>query len=468
MTVQAASQAPERMDRFYSIVRLVSRFWIWFFFKNVSVVRAERIPAGGPVLLCINHPNNLIDSLLVSGVLSRKIHFLATAALFRNPLVARFLAACGAIPVYRKQDDPTRMDKNVDAFAACFRALEAGRVVGIYPEGTTHAESRVQRIKTGASRIVLEYQAGGRGAALTLIPVGLAFDARKSFRSRVRVSFGEPIPVAPYAAVHRQVPLRAVDALTAAIQEGMQAEVLHVARPERQDLIRALEQVYRGDLIRELEEERGLGDRQIDPLRLSRTIADAVAHFEERDPERVARLWEGLQHYRGLLATYHVRDQAVRSLAERTPGRARIRRSWDAAVGLPIFAYGLVVNGLPYLLPRLIARRTARKETDYATTRLLASIVAFPLLWALETWIVWRLGGVRWAAGFALSLPLSGLLAYRYLGGVGRLRSRLRLGWVSLTHRQLAGRLLAERQALVAELERAKDDYLRATRGSSF
>jgi 1-acyl-sn-glycerol-3-phosphate acyltransferase len=456
------------MDRFYSIVRLVSRFWIWFFFKDVSVVRAERIPAGGPVLLCINHPNNLIDSLLVSGVLPRKIHFLATAALFRNPLVARFLAACGAIPVYRKQDDPTRMDKNVDAFAACFRALEAGRVVGIYPEGTTHAESRVQRIKTGASRIVLEYQAGGRGAALTLIPVGLAFDARKSFRSRVRVSFGEPIPVAPYAAVHRQDPLRAVDALTAAIQEGMQAEVLHVARPERQDLIRALEQVYRGDLIRELEEERGLGDRQIDPLRLSRTIADAVAHFEERDPERVARLWEGLQHYRGLLATYHVRDQAVRSLAERTPGRARIRRSWDAAVGLPIFAYGLVVNGLPYLLPRFIARRTARKETDYATTRLLASIVAFPLLWALETWIVWRLGGVRWAAGFALSLPLSGLLAYRYLGGVGRLRSRLRLVWVSLTHRQLAGRLLAERQALVAELERAKDDYLRATRGSSF
>ena len=356
----------------------------------------------------------------------------------------------------------------VQSVARAIEVLRAGDAFGIYPEGTTHAESLVQRIKTGASRIVLEYQAGGRGAALTLIPVGLAFDARKSFRSRVRVSFGEPIPVAPYAAVHRQDPLRAVDALTAAIQEGMQAEVLHVARPERQDLIRALEQVYRGDLIRELEEERGLGDRQIDPLRLSRTIADAVAHFEERDPERVARLWEGLQHYRGLLATYHVRDQAVRSLAERTPGRARIRRSWDAAVGLPIFAYGLVVNGLPYLLPRLIARRTARKETDYATTRLLASIVAFPLLWALETWIVWRLGGVRWAAGFALSLPLSGLLAYRYLGGVGRLRSRLRLGWVSLTHRQLAGRLLAERQALVAELERAKDDYLRATRGSSF
>jgi glycerol-3-phosphate O-acyltransferase/dihydroxyacetone phosphate acyltransferase len=155
-------------------------------------------------------------------------------------------------------------------------------------------------------------------------------------------------------------------------------------------------------------------------------------------------------------------------LAERMPGRTRVRRSWDAAIGLPFFAYGLLVNGLPYFLPRLIARRTARKETDYATTRLLASVVAFPLFWALETWVVWRLGGLGWAAAFALSLPASGLLAYRYLGGVGRLRSRLRLGWVSLGHRRLAGRLLAERQALVAELERAKDDYLRATRGSSF
>jgi len=463
-----AAQPLERMDRFYSCVRMVSRFWLWFFFKDVSVIHADRVPAGGPVLLCINHPNNLIDSLLVSGVLPREVHYLATAALFRNPLVARFLVTCGAIPVYRKQDDPTKMDKNADAFAACFRALEAGRLVGIYPEGTTHSESRVQRIKTGASRIALDYQAAARGGPLSVIPVGLSFDARKSFRSRVRVSFGDPIPVAPYAAVHREDPARAVEALTTAIQSGMEAEIVQVARPERQELIRALEQIYRGDLIRELQEERGLGGRQIDPLRLSRTIADAVAHFAERDPERVERLWVEMQRYRAMLAAHRVRDQAVRARAERGPGPSRLRRSWEASLGLPFFAYGLLVNGLPYLLPRWLAHRTARKETDYATTRLLASIVAFPLFWALEIWIVWWIGGLRWALAFAISLPLSGLVAYRYLGGMGRLRSQLRFGLLAMTHRHSATRLLAERQALVAGLERAKDDYLAATRGSSF
>ena len=428
----------------------------------------ERVPAAGPVLLCINHPNNLIDSLLVAGVLGRKVHYLATAALFRNPLVARFLAACGAIPVYRKQDDPDKMDRNTDTFAACYRALERGDLIGIYPEGTTHAERRVQRIKTGAARIALEYQAAGRGAPLSLIPVGLTFDARKAFRGHVRVSFGAPIGLAAYAAVYRAEPARAVEALTTAIQWAMEAEILHVARPERQDLIRAVEELYRGDLIRELQEERGLGARQIDPLRLSRAIAEATAHFEEHDPQRVEQLWAAVQRYRALLAAYQVRDQAVRARAQRPAARARLRRSWEASIGLPFFAYGLLVNGLPYLLPRWLARRTARKETDYATTRLLASVVAFPLFWALETWLVWRVLGLPWALGFALSLPLSGLIAYRYLGGVSRLRSQLRFGLLSFTHRQSAGRLLAERRALVAELERAKDDYLAATRGSSF
>jgi glycerol-3-phosphate O-acyltransferase/dihydroxyacetone phosphate acyltransferase len=455
-------------DSFYWGVRWVGRFWLWFFFRDVAVVRASLVPASGPVLLCINHPNTLIDSLLVGGVLPRKVHYLATAALFRNPLVARFLAACGAIPVYRKQDDPGKMDRNADAFAACFRALERGRLVGIYPEGTTHSESRVQRIKTGAARIALDYQASGRGAPLTLIPVGITFEARKAFRGHVRLSFGEPIVLAPYAPVYRDDPAKAVEALTTAIQWGMEAEILNVGRPERQDLVRAVEEIYRSDLIRELQEERGLGTRQIDPLRLSRAIADAAAHFEERDPERVARMWAAVLKYRAMLAAYHVRDQAVRARAQRPPARARLRHSWEASIGLPFFAYGLVVNGLPYLLPRWLARRTARKETDYATTRLLASIVAFPLFWAIEIWIVWRLLGPAWALGFALSLPASGLLAYRYLGGMSRLRNQLRFGVLSLTHRQSATRLLAERQALVAELERAKDDYLAATRGSSF
>jgi 1-acyl-sn-glycerol-3-phosphate acyltransferase len=468
----AAPAAPEPTDRFYALVRLVGRFWLWFFFKSVEVRQVERVPGRGPVLLCINHPNNLIDSLLVGAVLTRKVHYLATAALFRNPLVARFLTACGAIPVYRKQDDPDKMDKNTDTFAACFRALGQGQLIGIYPEGTTHAETRVQRIKTGASRIALEYEtrraAGLQAGPLTVLPVGLTFEARKSFRGRVRVSFGEPVPVAPYLDVYREDSVKAVDALTTAIQWGMEAEILHVERIDRDGLIRALDELFRSELVRELQEERGLGSSQIDTFRLSRAIAEAVTYFEAHEPQRVERLAGRITHYRAMLAAYRVRDQAVRERLERPSMRRRILRSWEASLGLPFFVYGLAVNALPYLVPRWLARRTARKETDYATTRLLASIVAFPLFWGLEVWLVWRLTTAAWAALFALSLPLSGLVAYRYLGGVGRLRNQIGFGLLALTRRQSASRLLAERRALIAEIEQAKTDFLAATKGSSF
>jgi 1-acyl-sn-glycerol-3-phosphate acyltransferase len=461
----------EKRDGLYALVRLFGRFWVWFFFREVDVQHAERVPRAGPVLLCVNHPNNLIDSLIVGAVVERKVHYLATAALFRNALLGKFLRACGAIPVYRRQDDPDKMDRNAGAFEATVATLARGGLVAIYPEGTTHSESRIQRIKTGAARIALDYEsrrAGGLGEVLTLIPTGLTFEARKSFGGRVRISFGEPIPITPYLEVYREDGVKAVDGLTTAIQWGMEAQVLHVDRLDRASLVREVEAVYKDDLIRELQEERGLAPRQIDTVRLSRGIADAAAYFEAHAPERLEAIRERLVHYRAMLAAYRVRDQAVRARLAHHGVSERLTRGSKASIGLPVFVYGLVTSGLPYLLPRWIARRTAAKETSYATTRLLASVVAYPLFWGLETWIVWRLAGVLWALGFLISLPVSALLAYHYLRGIGRLRAQARLGILALTRHQAASRLLAERRRLIEELDRAKSEYLTATKGSSF
>jgi 1-acyl-sn-glycerol-3-phosphate acyltransferase len=461
-----------KVDPFYTAVRTIGRFWVWFFFRSVDVHHTDRVPRRGPVLLCINHPNNLIDSLLVGAVVDRKVHYLATAALFRNPLVGRFLKACGAIPVYRRQDDPDKMDKNAGAFEACIATLAAGGLVGIYPEGTTHAESRVQRIKTGAARIALDCESrrrkAGGGEPLAMIPVGLTFDARKSFGGRVRVSFGEPIGLLPFLDLYAENQPKAVDELTTAVQWGMEAQVVHVDRLDRAALVHEVEGLYRDQLVRELQDERGLSTGKIDTVRLSRSIADAAAWFEAHAPERIAELREHIERYRATLAAYAIKDQAVRERLAHRRVRQRLRRGWTAAIGLPVFAYGTITSGLPYLVPRWIAQRTATKETNYATTRLLASVVAFPLFWGVETWLVWRLAGWLWALGFFLSLPVGSILAYHYLRGLGRFRAQLGFGLLAMTRHQTATRVLAERQRLIDLLERAKDDYLTATKGSSF
>src|SRR6059036_49621 len=467
ITALDARTQQDRMDRFYRLVRAIGRFWLWFFFKSVDRRHPERVPDAGPTLLCINHPNNFIDSLLVGAAVRRKVHYLATAALFRNPLGARFLGACGAISVYRKQDDPNTMDRNTDTFAACAAALAEGRLIAIYPEGTTHAEARVQRIKTGAARIALAYEAE-RPGELRLVPVGLTFDARKSFRGRVLVSFGPPVPVAPYRDAYRQNPVTAVEALTTAIQWAMEAEVVHIARIDSTQLVRAVEGLYRDELARELAEAGGVPRGRIDPIRLSRAIVDAVGHFRARDPERVERLWQRIEGYRALLAEYHVKDEAVRARLEPQRRARRIRLGWQAVVGLPLFAYGASVNLLPYWIPRWTARRMARKETDYATWRFLASVVAYPTFWGIEVWLVARVFGAAWALAFALSLPISGAVAYRYWVGAGRLTGRLRFNVLALTREHAARRLTAERQAILTEREHANAEYLADTKGSPF
>ncbi|PYM12531.1 MAG: hypothetical protein DMD81_23745, partial [Candidatus Rokuibacteriota bacterium] len=198
-------------------------------------------------------------------------------------------------------------------------AFDREQLIAIYPEGTTHAESRVQRIKTGASRIALGYEHAHPGR-LAVVPVGLTFEARKSFRSRVLVSFGEPVPIAAYREAYARDPVKAVDAVTTEIQWRMEHEVVHVDRIAETALVRAVEELYRADLERELAEERGLAPEEIDPFRLSRGIVDAVDHFRGTDPERVERLWQCIQCAPGARRASHAPSGGCR-------GRCRVGSS---------------------------------------------------------------------------------------------------------------------------------------------
>ena len=301
--------------------------------------------------------------------------------------------------MYRRQDDPDKMDRNADAFAACHAAFDAGRVVAIYPEGTTHSEARVQRIKTGAARIALAYEAQ-RPRALSLVPVGLTFEARKSFRGRVLVSFGPAIAVSPHADAYRDDPAKAVDALTTAIQWGMEGQVVHVDRIDAAALVQAVEQLYRDELVRELREERGLSEREVDVLRLSRSIVDAADYFRTREPARLERIWQHIQGYRGLLAEYRVRDDAVRARSSAPACRGGSSRAGKPSSASRVRLW-LPRERAALLRAALAGASHRRKETDYATTRFLASIVAYPVFWGLEIWLVGRVFGVSWVLPFA-------------------------------------------------------------------
>ena len=451
-------------------LRLLARFWIWFLFREVAVRGVGRVPAAGPVLLCVNHPNNLIDSLLVGAVLPRKVHFLANASLFRNPVLGALLVRGGAIAVHRRQESPESRDRNAETFVAARRGARrratCSRSIRRAPLTPKAASSGSRPARLGSRSTTRALRGTGAPDALSplaLVPVGLSFEIRKSFRGRVLVAFGEPVPLAPHVARAREEPVAAVQSLTDAIQSAMEAEVVHVDRIDAAEFVRAVEDLYRDELSRQLHAERGLPPEAIDVFRLSRAIVEAVAHFKERDPHRVAELWQRIQHYRALLVAWHVRDQAVgaRLRGERAPHR--LRSSTAAVLGLPVFLYGSVVNALPYLIPRVAGPRLRpegdglRDDPSALEHRRLSHSAGGSRSGSS--------GGSRERAGRSpsrVSLPLTGLLAYHYLRGLGRLRAQDGFAILALTHHQAAARLLAERRAILATLERAKTDFLAA------
>src|SRR5690606_36434651 len=159
------------------------------FYRTVEVTGREHLPRGRPTILASNHPNSIIDPLLVGLFEERQVTFCARDGLFKVPGFGRLLRAVGAVPIRPANDHA------VDAFAACREVLRSGGVLSIFPEGKTHANLKVHDIKTGTARIALDAElAELEGLGVHIVPVGLNYLVRQAFRSDVHVAFGRAIP----------------------------------------------------------------------------------------------------------------------------------------------------------------------------------------------------------------------------------------------------------------------------------
>ncbi|MCZ6827586.1 MAG: lysophospholipid acyltransferase family protein, partial [Gammaproteobacteria bacterium] len=173
-----------------SLIRIIANT----FFRRIDVVGIENVPGDGPVIFAGNHPNALMDGFLLIAKCGRwPLHFMANAKLWKFRLLAPILDAIGAVPVYRHEEHDGEVD-NRQAFEKLYEVIEAGNCMGIFPEGISHAESQMVRLKTGTARIALSVSARGK-AGVKIIPCGLNYINRHRFRSQVLIEFGKPIVI---------------------------------------------------------------------------------------------------------------------------------------------------------------------------------------------------------------------------------------------------------------------------------
>lgn len=157
---------------------------------DVELENQENVPLDGPVILAANHLS-FIDSLLLMYCLERRVTFLGKAEYLDSWTTRKLFPAAGMIPVDRSGRGLVR------SLALAAKRLDAGEIVGIFPEGSRSRDGHLHRGHPGAAHLALN-------SGAPIVPVGIVGtdliqppgQRLPRFRGRVTVKFGEPIEVA--------------------------------------------------------------------------------------------------------------------------------------------------------------------------------------------------------------------------------------------------------------------------------
>ena len=155
----------------------IIRWW-----GRLEVVGLGLLPQSGPTVVFANH-DSAWDPVIV-GVAGRgvQVRALAKSSLWKSRPVAWVLDHMGQIPIERGRGD-------LAALSAAVSELQAGRCIGVFPEGTV-SRGRALRPLSGAGRLVLAVPET-RVVAVSI--TGAVDIVRFPHRPRIRVEFFEPV-----------------------------------------------------------------------------------------------------------------------------------------------------------------------------------------------------------------------------------------------------------------------------------
>ncbi len=392
-------------------MRALARLLIRIFFRQVEVRQAEHLPAAGPVVLVANHINGLVDGLLLMAQLDRFPRFLGKSTLFKVPPLWPFLKLGGVIPVYRQVDGATG-DQNASAFTSCHEILRRGGLVALFPEGISHDESSLQPLRTGAARVALEAGVDHGVPGLSMIAVGLTYDAKARFRSRALIRMTEPVPVAGWAEAYRQNPQETVRRVTAEV-----ANLLNSVSPPYASWAQAERLGWIADVVARppqgsLPDEVALADQA--------SVAEELAQAERRGVS-TADLLSASGEYERDLTLLGLTDAQV--VAKYPKGHLRRTLVWSifkVAAALPLAALGFVVHVIPFQIMKRIAK-VPSNEGIKATVKLLGCTVFFTLVYAGLGVLAGRTFGAWAGVATAVAAPVCGYVTVRLAERVQRI-----------------------------------------------
>jgi len=389
------------------LTRLLVRWVVRFYYPHIDLSGTERIPRTGPVLLCGNHGNSLIDPVLIGIAAARPVRFMAKSPLFDNPILGPPMKALGMIPAYRGSDDAKQVRRNLESLDIGAKVLVDGQAMGIFPEGKSTDQAHLEMVRSGAARMAI--QAVTQGAeGLLVIPIGLTYQSKDEFRTSAWVQVGEPIDVSEMLNEHDGNERKARRALTDELNTRLRDVVVHLDEPQWEPWLEDLEILARPPAQKKR--------KPIPPLQLRKRIADAMNYFLANDRPRAESIADQIQAHR----------QQVQSagLSIGSP----VLRMHGLIVGLKLLwnffclilllipaAAGTLHHLVPFVVVRTIAARMDQPgRKTISTNRMMVGVPLYLIWYAVVAW--WQYGyfssWFTWT--WLATAPLMGLIALWY------------------------------------------------------
>lgn len=439
-----------------ALVRLALRIY----FQRIEVTGVEHVPLDTPVIFVLNHPNALVDPVFLLCLAPRDVSFLAKAPLFRMPFIGYLVKELDSLPVYRHQDQGADVTKNQETFIAARKLLARGGTIGICPEGVSHDDPGLKPIKTGAARISLAAVSTGEVKDLKIVPAGLYYTSKTSFRSDALLYFGNPIDVEPVTLEPDGTPPRdAVRRLSSQIEKALREVILDAQHEEE------LQTTARAERIFSSASNDGEAESLKDELRLQQRFIKAYPIVQRRQPERLRRLETRMMRFEEEL------NQAGVDPEELSPPGSTLRVFAAIVRRLILFLLmlgpaliGAVTHYPAYKLGGFLATRFARDSDDVISTiKIISAMLLFPLTWIILAVVAYVYSGWLLAVLTLLVIPFCGYVAIVFFEELDKSIAGLRVLTFFLVRRRFFVRLLAERNAIRNEIIALGKDIPTAT-----
>jgi glycerol-3-phosphate O-acyltransferase / dihydroxyacetone phosphate acyltransferase len=432
------------------LLHIIFGVGISLFFRRIEVVNAENMPKQSGVIFVGNHPNALIDPMLLFVSLPRNIAFLAKSTIFKIPIIGFLARTVGALPLYRQQDTGADVSKNQETFTLTRELLKRGGAIAIFPEGISHSKTQLQPLKTGAARIAIGAVSVGdnpNSLDLQIVPVGLYYTNKTTFRSEALLRFGEPFAVLPCKLDENgQPPKDKVKELTAKIEQSLREVTLNAESDAKVKVAHIAEEV----LTSVTPHKENVGER-----------FDLLQKFvAENSTESDAKLEKRLAEYNEKLDKLGIESEflVLAELSKRFVLKEAFLRSWYLFLLAPLALFGIILHFPAYQIGKVFGY-FQNKKGDFdmtSTMKFLSGLVFIPLSWLVLSVVLYFYFGWKIAA---VSIPFSflcGYIAIRTLEEIEELRGWFKAILVFFSQREKFLRLIIERRELYEDIQEQK------------